>query len=112
MVEGLGDRYTVFMDPEEYRRLKESMSGGNFGGVGIYIELDKENGGRLTVARPIPDTPASDAGLEEGDVILAIDGDSTLGFTIDDAQERLRGPLGSEVVLKIRRLEPGFSRST
>lgn len=104
MVEGLGDRYTVFMDPEEYQRLKESMSGGNFGGVGIYIELNKDNGGRLTVARPIPDTPASDAGLKTGDVILAIDGESTYGFTIDDAQERLRGPLGSEVVLSIRRL--------
>lgn len=104
MVEGLGDRYTVFMDPEEYQRLKESMSGGNFGGVGIYIELNKENGGRLTVARPIPDTPASDAGLQAGDVILAIDGETTLGYTIDDAQAKLRGPLGSEVVLKIRRL--------
>lgn len=104
MVEGLGDRYTVFMEPDEYRRLRESMSGGNFGGVGIYIELNRENGGRLTVARPIPDTPASDAGLQIGDVILAIDDESTMGFTIDDAQERLRGPLGSPVKLKIRRL--------
>jgi carboxyl-terminal processing protease len=104
MVEGLGDRYTVFMDPDEYRRLKESMSGGNFGGVGIYIELNKDNGGRLTVARPIPDTPASDAGLKTGDVILAIDGESTLGYTIDDAQAKLRGPLGSDVMLTVRRL--------
>ena len=77
MVEGLGDRYTVFMDPEEYRALKESMSGGNFGGVGIYIELAKEPGSRLTVSRPIPDSPASDAGIQSGDVILAIDGTST-----------------------------------
>ena len=92
------------MEPDEYRRLRESMSGGNFGGVGIYIELNRENGGRLTVARPIPDTPASDAGLQIGDVILAIDDESTMGFTIDDAQERLRGPLGSPVKLKIRRL--------
>lgn len=105
MVEGLGDRYTVFMDPDEFQRLKESMSGGNFGGVGIYIELNKENGGRLTVTRPIPDTPAADAGLKAGDVILAIDGESTIDHTIDDAQERLRGPLGSEVKLKIRRLD-------
>lgn len=104
MVEGLGDRYTVFMDPEEYRRLRESMSGGNFGGVGIYIELNKENGNRLTVARPIPDTPASDAGVKAGDVILAINGESTVGFTIDDAQERLRGRIGSEVTLTVRRL--------
>lgn len=108
MVEGLGDRYTVFMDPEEYRRLKESMSGGNFGGVGIYIELNKDNGNRLTVARPIPDTPASDAGLKTGDVILAIDDESTVGFTIDDAQERLRGPVDSEVKLKIRRLNQAY----
>lgn len=104
MVEGLGDRYTVFMDPEEYRNLKESMSGGNFGGVGIYIELNKENGNRLTVSRPIPDSPASDAGLKEGDVILAIDGESTVGFTIDDAQSRLRGAIGSPVTLTLRRL--------
>ena len=104
MVEGLGDRYTVFMDVEEYRSLKESMSGGNFGGVGIYIELSKENGGRLTVSRPIPDSPASDAGIKEGDVILAIDGTSTVGFTIDDAQAKLRGVIGSPVTLSIRRL--------
>jgi carboxyl-terminal processing protease len=108
MVEGLGDRYTVFMDPDEYRRLKESMSGGNFGGVGIYIELNRDNGGRLTVARPIPDTPASDAGLKTGDVILAIDDESTMGYSIDDAQAKLRGPLGSDVKLKIRRLNQAY----
>ncbi len=105
MVEGLGDRYTVFMEPEEYRALKESMSGGNFGGVGIYIELNKEPGSRLTVSRPIPDSPAADAGIQDGDVILAIDGKSTQGFAIEDAQEKLRGPIGSPVILTIRRLK-------
>lgn len=104
MVEGLGDRYTVFMDVDEYRSLKESMSGGNFGGVGIYIELNKENGNRLTVSRPIPDSPASDAGIKEGDVVLAIDGESTLGYSIEDAQAKLRGQIGSPVTLTIRRL--------
>lgn len=104
MVEGLGDRYTVFMDVEEYRSLKESMSGGNFGGVGIYIELNKENGDRLTVSRPIPDSPAADAGVREGDVILAIDGQTTLGHTIEDAQGKLRGTVGSPVTLTLRRL--------
>ncbi len=104
MVDSLGDKYTVFMNPEEYRGLKESMAGGNFGGVGIYIELNKENADRLTVARPIPDSPASDAGMREGDVILAIDGESTLGFSIEDAQTRLRGTIGSPVTLTVRRL--------
>lgn len=108
MVESLGDRYTVFMEPDEYQRLKDTMSGGNFGGVGIYIELNKANGNRLTVARPIPDTPASDAGLQEGDVILAIDDESTVGFSIDDAQERLRGPVDSPVKLKIRRKNQAY----
>lgn len=108
MVESLGDRYTIFMEPDEYQRLKESMSGGDFGGVGIYIALSKENGNRLTVARPIPDTPAADAGIQPGDVILAIDGESTMGFTIDDAQERLRGPVDSPVKLKIRRKNQAY----
>ena len=60
------------------------------------------------MARPIPDTPAADAGLKAGDVILGINGESTLGFTIDDAQERLRGPVDSEVKLKIRRLNQAY----
>lgn len=104
MIKSLNDRYTVFMDPKAYLSLKESMSGGNFGGVGIYIELDKKNANRLTVAQPIPDSPATDAGLKDGDVILAVDGQSTLGFTINDAQDKLRGPVGSPVTLTIRRI--------
>lgn len=104
MIKSLGDRYTVFMDPEEFQNLKESMSGGNFGGVGIYIELDKNNANRLTVAKPIPDSPAWEAGVKEKDVIIAIDGVSTAGFTINDAQEKLRGAVGSPVVLTLRRV--------
>ncbi len=104
MLKTLDDDYTVFLDPDEYQRLKESMSGGNFGGLGVYIELDKENENRLTVVEPIEDTPAAEAGLKPRDVILKIDGESTFGFTIEKAQTRLRGEVGSPVVLTIRRV--------
>lgn len=103
MLAELGDDYTVFMDPDEYRRLKESMSGGNFGGLGIYIELDKDNENWLTVVEPIEDTPATKAGLKAGDVILRVDGKSTRGVDVPGAQKLLRGTIGSKVVLTIRR---------
>ncbi|MCA9792891.1 MAG: PDZ domain-containing protein [Candidatus Eremiobacteraeota bacterium] len=104
MLKTLGDDYTVFLDPDEYSKLKESMSGGNFGGLGVYIELDKNNENRLTVVEPIEDTPAAEAGLKPRDIILKIDGESTVGYDIQMAQTKLRGPIGSEVVLTIRRV--------
>ncbi len=103
MLKDLGDDYTVFMDPEEYRRLRESMSGGNFGGVGIYIQLDKERDNRLMVVEPIPDTPAAEAGLKAGDLILKVDGVTTLGVDVNGAQDMLRGEVGSKVTLTIQR---------
>ncbi len=105
MLKDLGDQYTVFLDPEEYGHLKDSMSGGNFGGLGIYIELDKNNDGMLTVVEPIEDTPASKAGLKPRDVLVKIDGKSTRNITIEQAQTMLRGPIGSKVVLTVRRLK-------
>lgn len=103
MLNDLGDDYTVFMTPDEYRRLKESMSGGNFGGVGIYIQLDKNRDNRLMVVEPIPDTPASEAGLKAGDLIMKVDGKSTLGVDVSGAQKLLRGKVGSKVILTIQR---------
>lgn len=103
MLASLKDPYTVFMDPEDYTVLVEHMSGGNFGGVGIYIDLDEKNGGKLTIVEPIEDTPAWSAGLKSGDVILKIDGNDTKGMSIDSAQDLIRGPIGSRVVLTIKR---------
>lgn len=107
MLKVLDDPYTVFMVPDAYRKLKEQMSGGNFGGLGIYIELDEKNEKWLTVVEPIEGTPASRAGLKPRDIIIKIDGESTKGFTVEQAQSHLRGKPGSEVTLTIRRKNAG-----
>ena len=103
MLKTLDDPYTVYMDPEEYARLQEAMSGGNFGGLGIYIELDEKNGKQLTVVEPIDNTPASRAGVKPRDQILRIDGKSTRGVSIEQAKDMLRGPVGSRITLTLRR---------
>ena len=103
MVASVKDPYTVFLDPKEYRLLMEQMSGGNFGGIGIYLDVDQKNGKQLIVVEPIEDTPAFKAGLKAGDFIIKIDGRSTEGFTTEMAQNIIRGPIGTAVVLTIKR---------
>jgi carboxyl-terminal processing protease len=101
MFEATGDPYTVYMTPHEFQALTEQMRGGDFGGIGIYIELEKGTK-QLMVLEPIEDTPAWKAGLRAGDYILSIDGKSTKGITLDEAQQKIRGPIGTRVVLTIR----------
>jgi carboxyl-terminal processing protease len=99
---GLKDPYSVALDPKEFKHLKESMSGGNFGGVGIYIELDRNKHNQLMVVEPIEKTPAASAGLKPGDWILRINGVSTKGIDLEVAANRIRGPIGSQVALEIQ----------
>jgi carboxyl-terminal processing protease len=103
MLEQLEDPYTRFMDPQEFRNMQVDTSG-ELTGVGIQISQDEETKEILVVA-PIEDTPAFDAGIRSKDVILQIDGDSTEGMELNDAVSRIRGPVGSQVVLTIRRGE-------
>lgn len=100
---GLKDPYSVALDPKEFQHLKESMSGGNFGGVGIYIELDRSHHNQLMVVEPIEDTPAAHAGLKPGDWILKINGVATKGIDLEVAANRIRGPIGSNVTLVVQR---------
>lgn len=70
MLKTLDDPYTVYMDKKEFQSLKEAMNGTIFGGLGIYIELDKKNNNALTIIEPMADTPAMRGGLRSRDVII------------------------------------------
>lgn len=103
LLDGLRDNYSVIMTPTEWGRMDEQLNAKEFGGIGIYIELDRDRGNQLTVFEPIEGTPAWKAGLLSGDYVLKIDGKTTQGVTLDIAQTMIRGPEGSQVVLTIER---------
>ncbi len=102
-IEGLassyGDPYTVFFPPTEAKAFAENISG-SFAGVGMEIGV-KNN--VLTVVAPLKGTPAETAGIRAGDQIIAIDGTSTDGISIDKAVGKIRGPIGTTVALTIIR---------
>lgn len=109
MVETLDDPYSRYLPAEDYRQFNEGFEREvieEFGGLGMQIEV---RDGKLLVVAPLHDTPASRAGIEAGDWILEIDGQSTEGITQEQAVKKLRGPKGTPVTLKIRR-EDGSER--
>lgn len=101
MLEKLGDPYTRFMDPEEFRDMQIDTSG-ELTGVGIQLAQDEETK-ELVVVSPIEDTPAAEAGIVARDVIVKIDGQSTEGMDVNAAVNLIRGPVGTNVTLTIRR---------
>ena len=98
VVQQLGDPYSEFLDPEDRRRLNQSVAKG-VGSVGIELTISD---GILTVITPMIGTPAETAGIVAGDLILAIDGDSTEGVSLSEAAYLISGDIGSEVVLTVR----------
>lgn len=103
MVEAVGDPFTVFLEAEESKRLREDISG-EFAGVGIEIGIRDDV---LTVISPLEDTPAGRAGMIAGDKIIAIDGETTSGIKIDEAVSKIRGRRGTKVVLTVLRKTNG-----
>lgn len=97
----LDDPYTRFMDPEEFRNMQIDTSG-ELTGVGIQLAQDEETK-ELIVVAPIEDTPAFEAGIMARDVIVEIDGQSTEGMDTNTAVTLIRGPVGTEVNLTVRR---------
>ncbi len=93
------DPHTSYMDPDAYREMQRSTKG-EFGGLGIEVT---EEDGLIKVVSPIDDTPAAKAGIMSGDIIAGIDGTLTSGMTLDQAVEKMRGPINSPVTLKIAR---------
>nr|WP_199309211.1 MULTISPECIES: carboxyl-terminal processing protease CtpA [unclassified Limnothrix] len=101
MLAVLGDPFTRFLSPEQYRSLQTNTSG-ELTGVGLQIALDPETGA-LTVVAPLAGSPADRAGILPQDQILSINGIPTKAMSLDEAAERMRGPSGSQVRLQIQR---------
>lgn len=105
MVAAIGDPYTVFLAPSEQKRTKEDL-GGVFEGVGIQIGF---KGSQLAVIAPLEGSPAQKAGIKAGDFIVGIKDKrsgidrGTIGITLPEAVEAIRGPAGTPVTLVLTR---------
>ncbi len=100
MLASLEDPFTRLLKPEQYRSLQTNTSG-ELTGVGLQIALDPDTG-TLKVIAPIANSPADKAGIRPADAILKIDGVPTAGLSLDEAAERMRGPIGSRVRLTVQ----------
>ena len=98
MLTGL-DPHSNYMNAKAFRDM-QVQTRGEFGGLGIEVTQDN---GFIKVISPIDDTPASRAGVKPGDLILALDGQTVQGLTLNDAVDKMRGPPNSKIKLTIRR---------
>lgn len=93
------DPYSVYLPPKQYQQL-QSLTEGQFGGIGIEVGI-RDN--YPTVISPMEGTPAFEAGLASGDILVKIDGKSSAGLTLQEVADRLRGPAGTRVAVTIHR---------
>ena len=98
LVSGVDDPYSVFFDPGDTELFTQELEG-SFSGVGMEIGIRDD---QLQVIAPLPETPAEKSGMRSGDKIFAIDGEDTTGITVEDAVFKIRGEVGTTVVLTIR----------
>lgn len=101
MVEGLDDPYSEYMNNEEMEAFQETVTG-DFEGIGAEV---MQEGNRIIVTSPMRGSPAEEAGIEPGDEIIAVDGESIEGWTTQEAVQLIRGEKGTDVVLTIVRGE-------
>ncbi len=93
------DPHSSYLSPDDAADMRVQTRG-EFGGLGIEVTQEE---GFVKVVSPIDDTPADEAGIEAGDFITHVDGESVLGLTLDDAVELMRGPVGSEIIITVVR---------
>lgn len=98
MLSGL-DPHSAFLDPQAYRQM-QAMTSGEFGGLGLEIT---ERDGAVVVVSPIDGTPAAEAGIRSGDVIIKVNNTALEGLSLDQAVALLRGAPGSQVSLSVVR---------
>jgi carboxyl-terminal processing protease len=94
------DPHSVLLDVDSFKDMRTTTQG-KFGGLGIVIEMDRK--GRITVKKPMPDTPAIRIGIKARDHIVRINNESTMNMTLQEAVDRLRGEVGSSVEVYVDR---------
>ncbi|MFN3825591.1 MAG: S41 family peptidase [Pseudorhodobacter sp.] len=93
------DPHSSYLAPKQFDDMRVQTRG-EFGGLGIEVTQEE---GFVKVVAPMDDTPADQAGIESGDFITHVDGESVLGLTLDQAVEMMRGPVGSEIIITVVR---------
>lgn len=93
------DPHSSYLPPDDYDDMRVQTRG-TFGGLGIEVTQEE---GFVKVVSPMDGTPADAAGIEAGDFITHVDGESVLGLTLDQAVEKMRGPVGSEIIITVVR---------
>lgn len=99
--EGLNDPYSQYYTADEFQSLKEQTSG-SFVGIGVYIGIDSESN-KLTIISPIEGSPAYEAGIKSGDIVVKVDGESVDSKKIDEVIKQIKGKENTKVKLTIQR---------
>ncbi len=94
------DPHSSYLNPKSYKDMRVQTKG-EFGGLGIEVTMEN---GYVKVVSPIDDTPAFRAGVEAGDFITHLDGEPVLGLTLNQAVERMRGKVNTDLIVKILRV--------
>ena len=95
------DPHSAYLPDDNFKKMQVQTKG-KFGGLGIDVTMEN---GFVKVVSPIDDTPADKAGLQPEDLIISVDGISIVGLTLNEAVEKLRGPIGSNVKIAVQRAQ-------
>ena len=98
LIKSINDPHTVYIDPEQYRVSRNTLSG-TFEGIGATVTQQAQE---IVIVAPIRGSPAEAAGIKPGDVIVAVDGESTKGWTVNQAVLKIRGPRNTKVTLTVK----------
>ena len=110
LVEALGDDWSYYLTPEEYRQYLNT-SGNRFAGIGVSVELNEEAGGMIVLG-VYKGSPAETAGILAGEVITAVDGESIAGYSLEEIRGLLARPLGESALVTVLRLDGSVEEIT
>src|SRR5579864_7069453 len=106
LVSSLGDPYSAYFDPQQYKLLQENYQG-RYTGIGIYLSFSSTN--YPVITGTVPGSPAATAGLQAGDQIVKVGDKDAKGITSDEATTLIQGPDGTKVTMGISRSGATFS---